>query len=43
MIHARVGYCAGPQVPDPSAPEYAKEVAAHFKYWKEVMKSQIEK
>jgi len=43
MIHARVGYCAGPQVPDPAAQEYQNEVAAHFTYWTEVMKGQIER
>jgi len=33
FIHARVGYSDGPQVSDPRAPEYAPEVAAHFKWW----------
>jgi sugar phosphate isomerase/epimerase len=32
-IHARVGYNEGPQVPDPRAPEYANEVAAHERWW----------
>lgn len=32
-IHARVGYDQGPQVPDPRAPEYAPEVAAHERWW----------
>ena len=32
-IHARVGYDQGPQVPDPRAPEYAQEVAAHERWW----------
>lgn len=41
FIHARVGYGEGPQVPDPSAPEYKNEVAAHMMYWSEVMKGQI--
>lgn len=32
-IHARVGYEEGPQVPDPSAPEYAAQLAWHEKQW----------
>lgn len=32
-IHARVGHEHGPQVPDPSAPEYARHLAAHEAWW----------
>lgn len=32
-IHARVGYDQGPQVPDPRAPEHAKDLAAHVRWW----------
>ncbi|MFM2090825.1 MAG: hypothetical protein RLZZ127_1314 [Planctomycetota bacterium] len=32
-VHARVGHSQGPQVPDPRAPEYAHEVAAHERWW----------
>ena len=32
-IHARVGYEEGPQVPDPSAPEYAAQLAWHEVQW----------
>lgn len=32
-IHCRVGYEEGPQVPDPSAPEYAPHLAWHEKQW----------
>ena len=32
-VHARVGYEHGPQVPDPSAPEFAPHLAAHFGWW----------
>ncbi len=32
-IHARVGYEEGPQVPDPRAPEYARHLAAHERWW----------
>ncbi|HEX8339788.1 MAG TPA: TIM barrel protein [Tepidisphaeraceae bacterium] len=34
--HARVGYEQGPQVPDPSAPEYARHVQQHFDWWKQL-------
>ena len=43
MIHARVGYGEGPQVPDPAAPEYANEVNAHMMYWEGVLKGMIAK
>ena len=36
-IHGRVGYRHGPQVPDPAAPEYAKELAAHERWWGKVI------
>jgi len=36
LIHARVGYAHGPQVPDPSAPEYANEWRAHVAWWSEL-------
>jgi len=32
-IHGRVGYEEGPQVPDPSAPEYATHLAWHERQW----------
>lgn len=32
-LHARVGYGEGPQVPDPRAPEYRKELEAHEHWW----------
>jgi hypothetical protein len=32
-IHGRVGYAQGPQVPDPRAPEFAAELAAHERWW----------
>ena len=31
LIHARVGYSEGPQVPDPSAKEYASDLEYHEK------------
>lgn len=32
-IHGRIGHRQGPQVPDPSAPEYAGELQAHTGWW----------
>ena len=32
-IHARVGHTEGPQVWDPSAPEYAEALQAHLNIW----------
>jgi sugar phosphate isomerase/epimerase len=39
-VHARVGYEQGPQVPDPRAPEYSAQVAAHEKWWDWIWDSQ---
>lgn len=39
-LHARVGFAEGPQVPDPSAPEYANELTAHEAWWDQVWRSQ---
>ncbi len=39
-LHARVGFAEGPQVPDPSAPEYAAELAAHEAWWEQIWRSQ---
>ncbi len=35
-IHGRVGYEQGPQVPDPSAPEYAAQLAWHEHQWQQI-------
>jgi sugar phosphate isomerase/epimerase len=35
-IHGRVGYAEGPQVPDPSAPEYSRELAWHEQQWEQI-------
>jgi sugar phosphate isomerase/epimerase len=35
-VHARVGYAQGPQVPDPRAPEYEKELLAHEAWWQRI-------
>ena len=39
-LHARVGYEQGPQVPDPRAPEYARHLAAHERWWRIVWDAQ---
>jgi len=39
-IHTRVGYEEGPQVPDPSAPEYKKHVDTHLDWWTTIFKNQ---
>lgn len=41
LIHARVGYEEGPQVPDPAAAEYAAEVKCHLGWWEAIMKAMI--
>lgn len=41
LIHGRVGYGEGPQVPDPEAAEYAAEVKAHWMYWDNVIKGML--
>jgi hypothetical protein len=35
-VHGRVGYEEGPQVPDPSAPEYAAQLAWHERQWAQI-------
>lgn len=42
-VHARVGFEQGPQVPDPSAPEYATHLAAHEAWWDAIWASQRER
>ena len=39
-IHARVGYEEGPQVPDPSAPEYRRHLEAHERWWDMIWNAQ---
>ncbi len=36
-IHARVGHAEAPQVTDPRAPEWKKEVDAHVKWWQSIV------
>lgn len=40
-IHARVGYAQGPQVPDPAAPEYEKELKRHTGWWQQIVDHRI--
>lgn len=37
-IHARIGHAEGPQVADPSAPEWKEALATHLAIWKEIAK-----
>lgn len=39
-VHTRVGYEEGPQVPDPRAPEYANQLAAHERWWRQIFQTQ---
>lgn len=36
-IHSRVGHAEGPQVNDPRAPEWEKEVQAHLAWWDKIV------
>jgi sugar phosphate isomerase/epimerase len=40
-IHARVGHTQGPQVYEPSAPEYAEALEAHLKIWDKWIRTRI--
>lgn len=40
LVHARVGYNEGPQVPDPTAPEYAFECTEHMRWWRQIWAAQ---
>ena len=42
-IHARIGHIEGPQVWEPSAPEYAHALEAHFKIWDQWIQAMIRK
>jgi sugar phosphate isomerase/epimerase len=41
-IHARVGYEEGPQVPDPSALEYANQLAWHEQQWQAIIRKRAQ-
>ena len=36
-IHSRVGQAESPQVTDPRAPEWSKEVSAHMQWWQSIV------
>lgn len=36
-VHSRVGLRNGPQIPEPRAPEFKKEMDAHFAWWDKVV------
>jgi hypothetical protein len=39
LVHARVGHAQGPQVSDPSAPEFKEELETHERWWNEIWKT----
>ncbi|MDP4261342.1 MAG: sugar phosphate isomerase/epimerase [Bacteroidota bacterium] len=41
-IHARVGHAQGPQVWEPSAPEYAEALEAHLKIWDKWIQTRLQ-
>ncbi len=40
-VHARVGYNEGPQVPDPSDPNFVEELQAHERWWDMIWQAQL--
>ena len=38
-VHSRVGHSNGPQIGDPRAPEWQKEMEAHFAWWDTIVKT----
>jgi hypothetical protein len=40
-VHGRIGHEEGPQVNDPRAPEWARQVAAHEVWWDEIVRARI--
>ena len=40
-VHSRVGHTNGPQIGDPRAPEWTKEMEQHFKWWDKVVQRSI--
>ena len=41
LIHCRVGFDQGPQIPDPRDPAYAMTVQRHLEWWKSIWKTQV--
>lgn len=41
-VHARVGHAESPQITDPRAPEWQKEVMTHIQWWDQVVKHKID-
>ncbi|GHH99830.1 sugar phosphate isomerase/epimerase family protein [Neobacillus kokaensis] len=41
-IHGRVGHAEGPQVSDPSAPEYERELKVHESWWNQIIKQKAD-
>lgn len=36
-VHARVGFCQGPQIPDPRVPEWAGQLAINTGWWQRIL------
>jgi len=43
LIHARVGYSAGCQVPHPAAPEYQYALEVHEAWWERLWRAQLKR
>ena len=42
-VHARIGYEQGPQVPDPTAPQYRTALEAHERWWDAIWTAQADR
>lgn len=40
-VHGRIGHEEGPQVNDPRAPEWSRQVAAHEAWWGEIVRTRL--
>jgi sugar phosphate isomerase/epimerase len=40
-VHGRIGHEEGPQVNDPRAPEWSRQVAAHEAWWDEIVRARL--
>jgi hypothetical protein len=43
LIHARIGYAEGPQIPDPRNSRWSNEVSAHLDWWEHIWMSQSDR
>jgi len=40
-VHGRIGHEEGPQVNDPRAPEWSRQVAAHEAWWEDIVRARL--